>query len=524
MAHVQTALSRIDSEAKCRRDGYLLPYQLKWAFSEARLKAWEKSVRIGATYCQEFVAVRDRLMPGASDYLHSSVTLEVAKQFLRECEWWINMYQAAGAVVSRGDFEYDDLEYDRAAKEWVTVRKLGLRCTFDTGAAIIVFSSSPEGMRGLGGAVGVDEIAFHARMSEMLKAAGGRAMRMDPIALWSSHNGEDSEWNMFLKRERQAGDKSLWWIHRTTLLDAIEDGLVENINKTKGTSVTREQFIEQTRALLGSIEAYNEECLCEPQQRGLPAISWMVIQGAQQDYEIPVLSIEGDARLGDVIDPCITALLQLNPWKELPRDRRYSLGYDVARNGHLSSVNVLETDGKRHRLAMHIKMHNVKLPSQRDLIALGLDTLPGMSGGGDATGLGSGTCEELQDRYQGRFTAVKFGVLKAYVITKLKGAYDDGRITIPRSQEEIAYDVRGILTQTIGTRLGYTESRNPLNPYSHCDMAYSQALAVANAEDADSGPVRSDLLQRTDADESDGFWRPDHSSDHLPTAPERKDW
>lgn len=495
MANVQTALSRIDEERKVRRDGYLLPYQVKWAFSESRLKAWEKSIRIGATYAQEFVAVRDRLMPGASDYLHSSVTLEVSKQFLRECEWWIDQYRAGAAVASRDEFSFEGVEWDPGARELVPVKKLALRITFDTGAAIIVFSSSPEGMRGLGGAVGVDEIAFHQRMAEMLKAAGGRAMRMDPVSLWSSHNGEDSEWNMFLKRERDAGDASLWWIHRTTLIDAINDGLVENINKFKKTNVSREDFIAQTRALLGSEEAYEEECLCMPKLRGMPAIPWMEILAAQGTYTIPVLDIEGDAIQGQVIDPVVEHIMAENPWRNLNPQRRYALGFDVARNGHLSSINVLDTDGRNHRLAMHIKMHNCKLPSQRELIAQGMDTLRTMTGGGDAKGLGMQTCEELQDRYPGRFDAVDFGTHKPYIVGKLKGAYADGRMTIPRSEDEIAYDVRAILIKVVGTRATFTESKNPTNKYSHCDMAYSQALAVANAEDSEGFAAAAVVVQ-----------------------------
>lgn len=505
MANIQTNLSRIDSEAKCRRDGYLLGYQLKWAFNERRLKAWEKSIRIGATYCQEFVAVRDRLVPGASDYLHSSVTLEVAKQFLKECEWWNGVYNAAGAVISHDSFEYEDEEFDGATQQWLKVKRQALRMTYDTKAAIIVFSSSPEGMRGLGGAVGVDEIAFHMRMTEMLKAAGGRAMRMDPVSLWSSHNGEDSEWNMFLKRERAAGDESQWWIHRTTLLEAIEDGLVENINKTKGTNVTREEFIRQTKALLGSIEAYEEECLCLPKQRGLPAIQWLVILGAQRDYQILLVDIVGDAVQGQKVDPSVQAVIDDNPWKRLDPSKRYALGFDVARSGHLSSVNVLETDGRQHRLAMHIKMKNTKLPGQRDLIALGFETLPGLTGGGDKGGLGRGIVEELSDKYPGRFDSVDFGNLKPYIISKLKGAYDDGRMIIPKDQDEIAYDVRAILTKTIGTHVGYTESKNACNEFSHCDIAYAQGLAVANAEDSNSRPFDFDRVAAADARDESGL-------------------
>lgn len=493
--HVQTALSRIDNEAKVRRDAYLLKYQVDQAFNESRLRAWEKSIRIGATYEKAFEAVRDRLIPGKGNYLHTSVTQQVAQAFLEDCEFWLGCYNAAGAVVARNQEDWIEAlvdDQDQPVRgpdgQQIHVVRRAFEWVFDTRQKLTVFSSNPQALRGFGGAVGVDEIAFHVRMTAMLQAAGGRAIWGYPVSLWSSHNGEDSEWNMFLSRERQAGAASLWSLQRTTLLDAIADGLVEKINATRGLSLTRDQFIAQTKALLGSIEAYLEECLCEPQQRGLPAVAWIVIQAAQKDYRSPVIAIDGDAKLGDVIDPAVAAVIAVNPWKELPRDGRYALGFDVARSGHLSSIHVKQTDGRRHRTVMHIKMHNCKLPGQRELIALGLDTLPAMTGGGDMGGLGRSDVEQLADRYPGRFNAVDFGTLKPYIVGKLKAAYDDGRNEIPRDQEELAYDVRAVLTKTVGTHLSYTESRNPLNAWSHCDMAYAEALAIANAEDSAGAP------------------------------------
>lgn len=495
MANVQTALSRVDNEAKVRRDGYLLPYQVQQAFNEARLRAWEKSIRIGATYEKAFEAVRDRLIPGKGNYLHTSVTQQVAQAFLGDCEFWLDAYEAGGTVMSRNESEWiepllddeDQPVLDSQGRQ-IHVRRKAFEWVFDTKQKLTVFSSNPDALRGFGGAVGVDEIAFHLRMAAMMAAAGGRAMWGYPISLWSSHNGDDSDWNMFLKREREAGKESFWSIQKTTLLDAIEDGLVEKINATRGLSLTREQFIAQTQALLGSIEAYEEECLCIAHQRGLPAIAWMTILAAQRDYDELLVTIEGDGKLGDVIDPSVQAVIALNPWKNLPPDRRYALGYDVARSGHLSSVMVLDTTGREHRLAMDIKMHNCKLPGQRELIALGLETLRGMTGGGDMGGLGRSDVEQLADRYPGRFDAVDFGGQKPYIVGKLRSAYDDGRIVIPRGRDDIAYDVRAVLTKTVGTHVTYTESKNAVEPNSHCDMAYAQAMAVANAEDSSSGP------------------------------------
>lgn len=502
MANVQTKLSRIDNERKVRSDAYLLRYQVEQAFNEARLRAWEKSVRIGASYEKAFEAIRDRLIPNKGDYLHSSVTQQVALGFLEDCEFWLGTYQAAGAVLSRTEDEYveplvDDNEnpVHDAAGEPIYVKQKAFEWKFDTGQRLRVFSSNPQALRGFGGAVGVDELAFHVRMSAMLQAAGSRAMWGYPVSLWTSHNGEDSEWNMFLRRERQAADKSLWSIQRTTLPDAIEDGLVEKINETRGLSMTREEFVEQTKALLGSIEAYEEECLCIARMRGMPAIPWIDILAAQRDYHVDCRTVVGDARQGQQVDPSVEALIGENVWASLDKTKRYSLGYDVARNGHLSSIFVNETDGREHRCVLNIRLHKCKLPSQREFIEQGMRALPGMTGAGDSTGLGLQVCEELSDKFVGRFTMVNFSTFKLHIVGRLRGAYQDGRVIIPRQPEDIAYDVRGILCQTNGIRTIYAESKNPANEHSHCDIAYSQALAVADAEDAAGGPVSWERVQ-----------------------------
>jgi phage FluMu gp28-like protein len=496
MANVQTNLSRIDNERKVRADGYLLPYQVRQAFNESRLRWWEKSVRIGATYEKAFEAVRDRLIPGKGDYLHTSVTQQVAQGFLEDCEFWLGAYQAAGAVTSRSEEEYlerlvDDNEQDvlDPAGAPIYVHRRAFEWKFDTGQKLRVFSSNPQALRGFGGAVGVDELAFHVRMSAMLQAAGSRAMWGFPISLWTSHNGEDSEWNQFLLREKQLGDASIWSGQTTTLLDAIEDGLVEKINETRGTTMTRDQFIEQTKALLGSIEAYEEECLCIARMRGLPAVPWIDILAAQRDYHVDCRTVVGDAVQGQQVDPSVEALMAENVWKALDTAKRHSLGYDVARNGHLSSVFVNENDGKNHRCVLNIRLRKCKLPSQRKFIEQGMRALYGMTGAGDSTGLGLQVCEELSDLFPGRFEMVNFSTFKPHIVGRLRGAYQDGRVIIPREPSDIAHDVRGIQCQTNGIRTTYSEAKNPANEHSHCDIAYSQALAIANAEDGAAGPV-----------------------------------
>ena len=472
--NIQTEQSKIDSRKHAENKGFLLPYQLDWVYDENRYKLCEKSIRIGVTFAQEFAAVRGRLNSKV-DYLHSSVTQGVALNYIRECKFWLDQYKVKG--ISLGETEYvEELDNTLQRAQYIE---------FPNGSRIVSFSSSPNAMRGFGGEVGLDEIAFHRNMADMIKGAGGRSLWGDPVSMWSSHNGADSDFNLFIQREKSLGDQSKWSLHKITIVDAINQGLVEKINQVKGMNFTREQFLIDCETAVGSREAFEEECMCEPKEGGRKAINWFDIQHAQKDYPIYFIKIKGDAKKGDEIDPSVQAFLQDNPFRLLEKNKRYSFGYDIARTGHLSAMPVLETDGKNHRLVMLILLHKCKFSSQRAVQALALDTHWGITGSMDGTGLGMESAEILEDRYPGRFTGVNFSAFKPHLGGKLTGVFEDGRIIIPQEPDVIAYDVRGIKTAQSGTRTIYIESRNPVDADSHCDIAWGLALGIANAEDGE---------------------------------------
>lgn len=507
MANIQTETSKIDSRKTAENKGFLLPYQLDWVFDEHRFKLCEKSIRIGMTFAQEFKVVRGR-MASKADYLHTSVSQGVAMQFIRECQFWIDQYKIHGSSI--GESEYvDELDNNTLCRAQYI--------EFPNRSRIYSFSSSPNAMRGFGGEVGIDEAAFHRYLPELIKGAGGRAMWGDPVSIWSSHHGK-GEFYQLIERER-ANPETKWSIHTVTLPDAIEMGLLDKINSTKGLSMTPEQFIADTKAMLGSLEAYEEECLCKPRESGTPIASWFDLRSCEQDYFVFTCEIEGNAGENDLVDPSVQELLDDNVFLQLPRDKRYSLGYDIARTGHLSSVYIIETDGKIHRTAMNIKMHRCKFTSQKQVVEQALKTLPGLTGSGDKGGLGRETCENLEFEFRGRFTGVDFSIFKPHLGGKLGAAIAEHRLLIPKDpKQEIAYDIHGISSKVLATRTTYTESRNPANALSHCDIAWSAALAVANAEDGDTGPCKFEAAgtQKPEAT-GESAWRrsrrPDHSGD-----------
>src|SRR5258706_6379118 len=164
-----------------------------------------------------------------------------------------------------------------------------------------------------GGDVGLDEFAKHPNAKLLWETAQGRVTLGHDLAVWSSHDGEDTLFNEFaqqaraqcgagflareftgrLRPEPAAGSlsacggegqedvvsqsqiqnqnskfknpQSPWNLYfRVTMPDAIELGLLNVINRTQGKSFTPEQFLADCRARAGSEEIFEQSYMCNP--------------------------------------------------------------------------------------------------------------------------------------------------------------------------------------------------------------------------------------------------------------------
>lgn len=445
---------------------YFLQYQKDAIMTTCRLLLWEKSIRIGATFAMAFRAVRNRIRT-KRNYLHTSVNERIAKSFIGDCQKFCRIIDVVGASEVK-EFETWNKQENRSETAFEITFK-------NQECAIKAFSSNPDAIRGEGGDVGIDELSSHKQPDEMVKAAGGRAMWGDSLAIWTSHKGVNSAFNRKLKEERAKGEESRFTIMRTTLLDAIALGLLDKINEVSGQNMSEEDFIADTKALVGGDAAYNEECLCDPRAEGAQAIKWGYIDAAKRDYVILRKDIEGDEPFD--IEAWLASLLPV-----LNIADAVAVGYDVARTGHLSSVPIIARFGDDWKLMALITMHKRKFGLQRDVLAGIMRSVPTCLGGGDKTGLGMQVCEELTDLFtEYRFTGMNFGTLKTDLGTKLVRVFEDNRFHLPaaRDQEDIQFDLAAITTGNLPSgRAVFMESINPINKLSHCDIAWAIAMAV----------------------------------------------
>jgi phage FluMu gp28-like protein len=456
---------------------YFLDFQSDVILEEARLNLIEKSIRIGITFSEAMRAVRRRML-GLGNLLHTSVNENIAKAFITDCRKFNRLYDVVGASEVKESEVWNEFENRKETAYRIDYKKQDV--------SIEVFSSNPDSIRGKGGEVNIDELTSHKRSEDMLQAAGGRAMWGYPLNIWSSHKGMNSGFNRLIKEQRALGDKSRWKIKTITLYDALDAGLLEKINQVSGSNMTRENFIEDTKAMVGGEDAFAEECLCQPRASGLQAIKWQYIDVAKRTYPLVRKHIEGDETF-DVADwfaPVASIL---------PGFSKIALGYDVARTGHLSSVPVLGFDGTLWRHLSLLTMHARKFRLQfADIVAI-MGANKNMVGAGDATGLGMETCENLTDTFgEGRFLGVNFSADKTEIGTKMVRVFEDGAIALSdaRNDEDIVFDLAAIQIDASSKLTKFVETANPVNKLSHCDIAWSIGLALfVGQEDRQPGIV-----------------------------------
>src|SRR5882672_2469293 len=312
---------------------YFTHYQICWIqaedpFHEAKKQVFalaEKSVRIGWTFCDGFKNVRKRLRFKNRDYLFVTKDWPSALEYMNHVYEFADMMGYTRAVLSHGEdiVKVKSLDPEGRSTSLTEEVKIGY-IKFENGSRIIAFSANPYAMAVYGGDVGLDEFAKHPNAHLLWQTAQARVTWACDLAVWSSHDGEDTLFNQFAQQARAAcscrgheadssseygvpalagqrsagseiqnqnskfknelnscslvsisGSQSLitdtpaprlagsstrprpgpWNLYfRVTMPDAVELGVVDVINRTKGTQLDGEQFLADCQARSGSDE------------------------------------------------------------------------------------------------------------------------------------------------------------------------------------------------------------------------------------------------------------------------------
>ncbi|MEM8781903.1 MAG: terminase family protein [Planctomycetota bacterium] len=422
----------------------LLPWQEAWRRDASRMKIWEKSRRIGATFTEANDCVFARLAgKRRSHYWFSSADESAAFEFADYCRYWLKI---AGSVVEIVTETVRDDLTGRDAKAFVVVVN---------GFRITAMSSNPRRFRSKGGDVCLDEFAFHDDPRKMWSAAYPSITWGDGIRVLSTHNGEGSEFHKkILSGQRFQEDVKLtdrFSVHRITIVEAVEQGLVDKINQVKGTSLTDEEFLAACRAGCRTEDDWLQEFMAIPSKDASAWLTYQLIEMCEDDDA-------GDpGKYGD--------------------GQRY-VGMDIGESKDRTVIWTLERVGDVLWTREVLVMTDEDLSVKQAALLERIKHPKVVRACVDATGLGTQIAQEAERTGKGE--GVKFSLpAKDELASPLRGYFEDRSVRVPGDSDtrEHLHAVR--MSRTANGTPRYDASRTE---DGHADKFWALALACHAAK------------------------------------------
>lgn len=422
----------------------LMPYQERWRADDSDLKIWEKSRRIGATFTEANDVAFSRLSGRRNeDYWFSSADESAAYEFADYVRYWMGVAGQVAAGVDREDVEDDG----------PTGKATAFVVKFPNGKRMTAMTSNPRRFRSKGGDVGLDEFAYHDSPAAMYEAAEPCTMWGGRLRILSTHNGEGSEFHRFCEMGQRfiAGaahrDDIPWSVHRVTLPEAVEQGLVEMINATRGTAYTREQFLADRRKRCRSEDHWNQEYLAIPSVDTTAWLTYDLIRGCESDQ---------------AGQPDLTGSGQLY------------IGMDIGETQDRTCICVLERVGDILWIRELVVTQGEPLRVQEEALLSRLRNAKTVRACIDATGVGAQIAQAAEA--MGKGEGLKFSLpVKDMLASPLRGLFEDRKVRVP-ADAEVREDLHAVRMQrTAGGHPRYDAERTAAG---HADRFWSLALAV----------------------------------------------
>lgn len=160
------------------------------------------------------------------------------------------------------------------------------------------------------------------------------------------------------------------------------------------------------------------------------------------------------------------------------------IGFDVAASGtgDLTSIYIDQAQGDVLQLRALFTCRTEDWHFTSTVLQTFMRHLSDVTACGDETGLGRQICWEMGKMFPGQFHPVNFRSEKQNMGMRLMNQLACSEKHIPIDQPDIASDYLAMRKVWTGSRWAFVESPNPLNSASHCDIAWSGALASMAAE------------------------------------------
>lgn len=447
---------------------YFLPYQQRWLKDESRIKIWEKSRRIGATYVQAYEDVRDCAAKKVPAVWFSSADETAAREYILYCEKWAKALNIAAKAL--GEIVIDS---DKDIKAF--------SIQFSNGTRINALSSNPTQFRSKGGKVILDEYAFHKDQDAMWKAARPAITWGFPLRILSTYNGKGNKYFKFVDDVKKGLLK--WSLHSTPISLAVDEGLADKILARSLTDAERQEWVDEEHENVGDEETWLQEYECTPVDESTAFLSYDLIHSCEQE----VFVSDTDTGVHKGKKWTITTLTKPGYSIDTSEGELY-LGYDVGRKKDLSVLWLARKDGRILETVRVITMEKTPFKKQEEVLYKHLELRNMRRACIDETGIGMQLAENAQDKFgSSRVEPVNFtSTVKSGLMHTLLEHMEDSAVTLPSDKATRGdfHSFRKITTAAGNIRFDVEKN----NTDGHGDRGIACALAI-HASDNGSGEI-----------------------------------
>ncbi len=445
----------------------LLPYQLRWIEDQSRLKIIEKSRQIGITCADALDSVRKAATKGeAKDVWVSSRDDGTARVYLHHCKRWA---QALNLIVQ--DLGEQLIDQPKDLKAHVL--------KFSSSRCIYSLSSSPDALVGKTGHIKLDEFAIHKDQRELFRVAKPCTTWGGQLSIISTHRGANTVFNEILRSVTEQGNPMGWSHYRVTLQDAVDQGLVEAINRSTKRNESPEHFVNRIHSECLDQEQWLQEYCCRPSDENSAFLSWEMITAAESPNCLRPFSYLSD-RSTISHQPSTTSGSSRSTINDQPSTNNpaFYVGVDVARKQHLCVIDVGEKIGDVMLDRYRVELQNQTFSEIEHELWRILALPPVKRCCIDATGLGMQLAERAKERFGWKVEPITFTpAVKEALAFELRRSFEDKRLRID-ADPALRNDLRGIRKEvTVAGHIRFVGEPEPDGHASgHCDRFWAKAL------------------------------------------------
>ena len=442
-----------------RLQKHFLPCQSAWILDPSPLKIIQKSRQIGITYADAYDSVIKASAKGARlNVWISSRDQAQAKLYLEDCKYWAAFLHLA--AIDLGEVVLDR-ENNLSAYALQFANDIRIYC----------LSSNPNALAGKRGHVKLDEFALHQDQRLLYRVAKPVTTWGGQLSIISTHRGPNTLFNQLISDITRNGNPMGWSLHTVSLQLAVEQGLVERINKKTGANESREAFLKRLRAECIDEEQWNQEYCCLPADESAAFLTYEMLTACEE----PGLKLMSIGELVHALSPSEGERVGVRgcPSTLDPRPSTLFLGMDVGRFQDLCVIDVGEKIGDVIWDRLRIDLHNRPFGEIEDNLYRLLQ-LPQLKRAClDAGGIGTQLYERARARFGWKVEGITFTApLKEEFAYSLRAAFEDRKLRIVRD-DKLRADLRGLKKEV--TSAGNIRFAGECED-SHCDRTWAKAL------------------------------------------------